>query len=374
MRGPECTAALAIAVLAAVLSVAADSRADAASEAVARALGSLDYDANASCPDRAAFVARVAARTRAVQSEPRRVSVRIDVQPQRVRGEIAIEDSGGARTARQIEAATCAEAVDALALITALALGGDGTGTGTGTGSASGSASESDSDSGSDSDSASDPDSESGSASDSAAEPATAPPADSRASADDDVDASDPLDPAAGDPSAAGGLQLSAAVLALSGAAPDVQPAGQLVVAWVAAPSAPFVLALRAGVRLGAGARIEHAQGSAVLDFVSAVAAGCAGARLARATLNAYGCAVLEPGQLSARGDDTDNPRDEDRLWLALGPGALLEWTPGGPWLLEAGAELQFPLRRDRFLLARQTVYRVPSSAFRATLGVGLRF
>jgi hypothetical protein len=140
MRGPAGRAALAIAALATVLDVAANARADSASERVARALAELEYTAPADCPDRAAFIARVATRARAVASEPRRMSVRIEVHPQRVRGEIAIDDSAGARTARQIEAASCAEAADALALIAARALGGDGgrAGSAPGSGAASG--------------------------------------------------------------------------------------------------------------------------------------------------------------------------------------------------------------------------------------------
>jgi hypothetical protein len=161
--------------------------------------------------------------------------------------------------------------------------------------------------------------------------------------------------------------------MALSGAAPDVQPAGQLGLSWTGVPSGSLLLALRVGGRLGLGARIEHAQGVAELDFVAVAVAGCAGLHFARGALAALGCGVLEPGQLSGRGRDTLNAREEPQLWLALGPAAVLAWSPVSPLVVEAGVELQIPLLRDRFLLADETVYRVPPVALRAGIGVGVR-
>jgi len=168
-------------------------------------------------------------------------------------------------------------------------------------------------------------------------------------------------------------LQLVAGVLALSGVGPELQPAGQLAVVWTAGVSGALELSLRASGRLGAGVEIEHAQGVAELDFVGAVVAACAGLRFARGALAAFGCAAFEPGQLSARGRDTLDPRDEQRLWLALGPAAGLAWTPFAPLVVEAGAELQVPLRRDRFLFVGETVYRVPALAVRAGVGLGVQ-
>jgi hypothetical protein len=161
--------------------------------------------------------------------------------------------------------------------------------------------------------------------------------------------------------------------LALSGVTPGLQPGGQVLLTWSVPLAPPFAFALRAGARLSAQGRAEDTQGAAELELLSGLVAGCGGARLAHDAWAAWGCLALEPGRLSARGRDTRNPRDANRGWFAFGPGLVLQWTGATPLVVEAEAELQVPLVRDRFLLGRETVYRAPRIGVRAGIGVGVR-
>ena len=84
------------------------------------------YRAPARCPDASAFAERVRARQRPAQGArpptARRLEVRIEQRAGRAIGQLRVLGADGALTRRSIEAATCDEAADALALIAALTL------------------------------------------------------------------------------------------------------------------------------------------------------------------------------------------------------------------------------------------------------------
>jgi hypothetical protein len=86
------------------------------------------------------------------------------------------------------------------------------------------------------------------------------------------------------------------------------------------------------------------------------------------------GCAVLEPGLLVARGTDTLNAAGYKRAWAALGPALGFAWDGLGVLSIQAGAELLFPLLRERFLLADAVVNRPAGAGLRLALGLGVRF
>ena len=84
----------------------------------------LAYEAPPGCPDRAAYVSRVAVHSRgaALIDAPGRVFVvRIDARDGRYAGDVTIV-AGSDQTRRTIEAGDCVALVDALALVTVLAL------------------------------------------------------------------------------------------------------------------------------------------------------------------------------------------------------------------------------------------------------------
>jgi hypothetical protein len=84
--------------------------------------------ADADCPDAASYRARITARNRGVSFVDRAdagrvfdVQVRADPDGQ-MHGRLAVRDSAGLQTVREVFGATCAEVIDALALVAALAL------------------------------------------------------------------------------------------------------------------------------------------------------------------------------------------------------------------------------------------------------------
>ncbi len=102
-------------------SVGARAAADEGGEPIA-----LDYDAPAGCPDLSAFVTRIRARTSRARmawpGEPARsFRVKVVAGPP-ARGTITVSDEHATEGARALEAASCTEVVDGLALITALAI------------------------------------------------------------------------------------------------------------------------------------------------------------------------------------------------------------------------------------------------------------
>jgi hypothetical protein len=344
------------------------------------ALGArLRYVAPAGCPDRAVFEARVAARRHAgaADTEGRTFHVEVVLEQTRAAGHISVEEVRGApATSRRIEAADCDEVVDALALIAALALERAPARAGQG---------ESKPRPGRHAAHDGPPPSPTSvpNQGERAAGAVSAKPAEEeRAAREPDASAAAPAtqvvdehEPLGGDDAAspAHRFSLFVAALALTGSAPAAQPALSLG-ASLSSPGASIALKLSLSARLSLAQRVVAAsgQGTAELGLAGGALSACPGVPLVERRLWLWGCGVLEAGALSAQGSDTQNARGARRLWLAAGPAAQLEWSALGPLSLHAGAEVLFPLERDRFWLGAEVVHRVPQLALRALAGLGL--
>jgi hypothetical protein len=81
-------------------------------------------------------------------------------------------------------------------------------------------------------------------------------------------------------------------------------------------------------------------------------------------------CGRGELGSLRASGSNTVHPRSSNRTWEAAGPGTLLRFVFVRPLALEASASLLFPWARDRFLMGPVVVHEVPVAVGRAGLGL----
>lgn len=350
------------------------------------------YRAPPRCPDAGAFAERVRARQRPAQgartTTARRLEVRIEQRAGHTIGQLRVLGADGAVTQRNIEAATCDEAADALALIAALTLDLDAA-----EAPARSAPEPPDNRGGAEREpSIRDRDRSSPSetpapgevARDPAEEPSPAAEPQLGAApqqSDDDGSQEDAAAAPAGDSDAADttatsagpGLRFARAGLfasgfAASGLAPDVVAGPQLSLA-IVAQLGSAELALRAGARFTPERTITDPEGTAELSYVGGLAALCAGARLPAVNAALWGCFAFEPGRSVARGQQTRS----DRFWAALGPGLSLQWDALGPLSLLAGAELLFPLVRDRYFLSDTVVLEVPSAAFRAELGIGLQ-
>jgi hypothetical protein len=356
-----------------------------AAQAAEDGLFPLDYQAPPGCPDRQAFETRVRARLphRGTVAGAGRLEVRITMQASIAAGELAMLRDGE-RTVRRLEAPSCAEAVDALALIAALMLDPSAA-------SEHGAASHKpDASEHSAPASANQPDrppAPAGQARAAVAAPAPRPEQPARAPA-----AASPISLAA--PSVPPRSSLGASEEAPRAARPSQPPpwsfllhASALLAAgvapnpsWGAALGARLAttraqrleLAAALGARLVQMYRSERAQGEVHLGWWSGSAGLCAGARLgARAAL--VGCLEGELGQLRARGERTRQPASSQRLWAALGPATLVRWRVLGPVSLQAGLSGLFPFARHRYVLADQTVHSVPALTFRVELGVAVQ-
>src|SRR5690242_4147414 len=116
---------LRIGAVALVVLVAAPAAAQPVTDAAPEAIH-LEYSVPAGCPDQAAFVAAIEARAAVVVGDDgaRTFAVTIADAPDGgpVTGSVVITAGDATPTTRELAGATCAETVDALALVVALAI------------------------------------------------------------------------------------------------------------------------------------------------------------------------------------------------------------------------------------------------------------
>jgi hypothetical protein len=283
----------------------------------------------------------------------RKLHVRIAVSPQGARAEIAVEDGAVISQARTIEARTCSEAVDALALIAALML---------------------------------DPLQAGGSLTQSAAELKTPEPsADQQVTATGEA-ANEPANqPASSEPprmsaeqsgappaTRASTLALAGSALLITGIAPSARP-GFGLTARATRRFTRVTLALHAGIRAALPETQTVTDGSAALRWWSAHFNACTHTSIARGALVVLPCAAGELGALTAQGSRTEAARDSRRVWSAAGAGLGVVWQVSRRIGLFLAGEGLLPLVRDRYLLGRSVVHRVPTLTIRGELGVSVR-
>lgn len=296
----------------------------------AAAAPSLTYAAPPDCPDRDEFVRRVESRTRSGSLAPADPSsvARLDVAlrevPEHVTAELVVTDDRGVAASRRIDAPTCSEAVDGIALIAAVTL-------------------------------------------DPAARPAaTTPPVPEPVAPEPP-----PSPPRSREPSRVR-LRVSAAPTLSSAPSPSVRVGAEGAVSALFELGKPWGLLSWVGARFGASVGDTTDEGRATFQSWALVAALCPVYEHRAFVVQA--CATVEEGRVSATGSDTAVPKHADRPWTAVGPGASVEWAVMPPLSFAVDAEALFPLVRDHFLLGSEAVYRVPAVAPRAGVRVILRF
>ncbi len=85
-------------------------------------------------------------------------------------------------------------------------------------------------------------------------------------------------------------------------------------------------------------------------------------------------CATGLGARLTASGHDTDNPQSHERpLWL-FGGTLLAEFRPLSVLLMTAQVALSFPLARDRFQFAPEQFHQVSKLVSSGGVGVGVQF
>jgi hypothetical protein len=84
-------------------------------------------------------------------------------------------------------------------------------------------------------------------------------------------------------------------------------------------------------------------------------------------------CVMADFGFVVARGSETLNPRSAVRPWADIGTGARLAWMLGGDIGVELDVGCMFPISRDRFLFGTDSFHRVAWVGGLAALGFLIR-
>jgi hypothetical protein len=293
--------------------------------AVAKPASALEliYRAHEGCPSATAFRELVAARVSgAGQLEPRRLEVTVAVHGGQSHG--MLEFDADAATRRHVSDPSCAEVVDALALIAAVALTGE------------------------------------------PVAPSLAPispPAASQPPPDTEAPSDESVLPELG-------VHLRAATPIAPGA--TIGPHGFVGLRWH--PGGTTSWAARIGVtRLTSGV-VSSGPAAARFEWTAAALDACAA--FSPATIvEIDGCLTLQAGRLDAEGVRTESigdTREARSLWLSAGPLGRLRWLPIEVLAIEAAGSVEASFVRRRFHFERPDVEAHETPLFGLFAGLGL--
>lgn len=299
---------------------------------------SLRYRAPASCPDAEAFFSAVAARTplaRAAQPNEASTALRVVIEdvPGGNTGTLELAAPGSQPSLREVSAADCDQVVDALALMTALAI---------------------------------DPNA--------AVTPITPAPRAPAAPAPAPTPALQELPAPPAHAPARWVLELGAQLEALGGVAPDPVLLARPFVQVAHQDRTAFGNTLRLSAAY-AHARVTGPEGAGVFSLWAARLEPCPLRLFPTRGFGVSACVPLEIGRLTASGSGVTPSERIARPWLSVAGAARVEWQVFEMLVLEAAAELSFPLVRDRFFVGEaSTLHRAPVVAGAGSVGIGVRF
>jgi hypothetical protein len=352
-----------------------------ASRASARAPDAppVSYRAPAACPVEESFLQRLRARlgtSHGAARTTRTLDVQIAASNGRYIGRLSLAEADGRTTTKTLEAVDCAELVDALSLVAALALATDdvdGSGakrddtsspatasTAPGTASTPGSTS------------APAPASPApGSAAAPASPPGSAPSATGSASTPVPASAPGPT-PASTPESASPALEtahgsttpsrlgLALAGLAAVGPAPGALFGAALSVHWVPPGTGVFAPALAIGGAASLSPDVPEAKGTASFAWLTARALVYLVQWPLGTGVALRGGIAGNVGILLARGRDTTSPATSARPWASLGVVAGVEIPLGSRFSVQPDVSLEAPLQRDRYAFGSSDFFQVP--------------
>ena len=338
-----------------------------ASEADA-ASASLELQAAPECATRAGVIARVATRSpriKFVAGAAATATLRVTVAGPRgaVAGELAVARPAGKHFVRRIVAPTCAEAVDALALIIAITLDPAHA-------KAEPAPTTIDGGAGSTPPASTPPDSPARSA---VPEPASPPPP---------LPPPPPFVPAAAAeetaaiapaPRAKSWFAAGVAAHAIAGPAPRPMPGAAVHVSagidrgsiW--SPAARLAFAhTRAGGLDQPGGTADFALDAATVDACPV--------SLEVASFAARACAAVTAARLTAQGGNTYSPRSRQRPFVAAGASLIAALGLGRRFQVDVRVAGGVPIIRDSFQFTPEVFYRVASVTLELDLGLSMRF
>ena len=171
-------------------------------------------------------------------------------------------------------------------------------------------------------------------------------------------------------PSPPGPWSAGVEVGAMSGLGPRLSPGVGL---WIQRNLGPLHLRLGAGYWPHGTAEAGPFRARFTASLVDLV--GCLARPLGR-ELEGAACGGLHAGVLEAQGQQIDEPRAEQRPWLAPRVGGRLRWSPETGGLVELNMGVTAPIFRDSFLFENPSVqiHRPPAVGFWGSVGGGFTF
>jgi hypothetical protein len=311
----------------------------------------IDYGSPASCPDAAAFMRSLQARTtrfRLTEEEQgRRFFVRVTAAGSGFAGRLEIRGSDGRTANRSVDGAVCEEVAEALALMTALAIDPNALMTVPKAG---------------------------GKDAGNSSQKISAQEASQRLAPVTVIDP--PSSAKASEP-----WQWSAGMLGhmTSGLSPNLGYGGQLFVEAEAPPSSRLGPALRVGIFFNQS-DVELSTGAAArFQWALATGGGCA-VRLAAMgqRLAVTPCLALRLGLLRGEGQRISQPQQTVSAWVDAGPVLQVRFAVMERLILEVQGALMAPLYRPTFEITdmgkRTTAYSVPRLGGLLGMGLSYRF
>jgi hypothetical protein len=297
----------------------------------------LEYRASPGCDGELEFLEALRSRAPSVRlaqkgEQARVFTVEIEQAGDGTRARLTIREPNGQRTVRDLEAKDCRDAIDALSLVAALAV---------------------------------DPEAPT------RADPRPPTPDATPARAREQTPGREPLPLPIG---SAWSWRWSVALSGRGGIAPAVLPGSRLGVEIDRNAEGWFAPTVRAWAEYAPPASFELAGGVAQFSYATGSLEMCPLRTPGTSRLLARSCVVTDVGVVFARGAEVPNPRSADRLWMALGLQARLEWLLTARIAIELDVGCNFPLWRDRFRFDPRLIYEVAGIGGAASLGATMHF
>ena len=316
----------------------------------------LSYRSSEGCPNEAAFMAHVRARTGLARiagagEAARSFVVALEIGPP-ANGSVTLKDASGRQGTRRVQADTCADVADALSLVVALAI---------------------------------DPGARSlpertPSPLAASTPPPRAAPTSSSASPDLLSAPREPHEGAASPPrgairTGAHGVLFAGVDFSMdSGVSPSMLFGPSPFLGWQAGSAKALAPSFRLAFLRAATGAIGAPDGTATFTWTVGRLDACSVA-LAGEGLRATACARVEAGSLQVAGGAIADSLTRVRPWLAAGVLARGEWTFLAPLFLDAEVGALVRATTDRFFFVPDTtVYKVPWLGASASVGAGAHF
>jgi hypothetical protein len=311
---------------------------------------SVEFTAPEGCGSRADLIARITRRSERIQfvaepEPPRKLAVAIAAEGEALVATLELEQPSGRRSSRTLRAATCDEALEAVALVAAVSL---------------------------DPTASTAPERElpptPPPAAETPAAPVTQAPASKAVTAPDEQ--SETLN-----------IGVAAVVLGQAswGPAPSLLPGIGFALAVVLDTGTPFSPMARASYvhSGGGGFNPETGTGQAAFELNQGALELCP-VRFGSRSAAIFPCPFFTGGRLLAQGSETLEAETHSRPWWVVGGALLALFRPVGPLELQLSGSVGIPLIRDTFQFGpadpEHVVHEVPGAVFVLGLGAGAVF